>query len=149
MIKKPFFSLGRPQLKYPEDGQNGTRKLSDLSIPTVARLYAPLGNEGSPLLIKEGDEVNTGQRLLLREGEKGYLISTVTGTIRSVEKATGFMDRAVLSITVDVSKVDTIDGEFKAKSDMNTRERVLSYLGAVPGTSSLSELIEALSLIHI
>ena len=88
-------------------------------------------------LFKEGDTVNTGQKLCLGEENGEYAISSVTGTIISVYPYTGDFGRNYTAIAIEVAESETKDGQFSALTDDPTLETAQTYLNGLPGNPPL------------
>jgi Na+-translocating ferredoxin:NAD+ oxidoreductase RnfC subunit len=69
MIKRPFFSLGKPELKYPVNDTEEQDVIRVTPIPGRVTFFLEdpyERNEG--LLIKPGDKIKTGQKLKQQHG---------------------------------------------------------------------------------
>ena len=93
MIKKPFFGLAKPKLKY-----SGIKNIEGKDVkeippsPRITLMHKSPKGELDDLVLSIGDEVRTGQRLNLRKTGKECLTSTATGTIIDISLTTGYVD---------------------------------------------------------
>jgi len=142
MVKKPFFALGPPKVKYPVLPGHDVYALTEIPLPKRALfLVEKSGNNGSDLLIKEGDKVRTGQRVVLSEDGGEMLFSTVSGTVREVSQRTGYLGRTLLSISVDVSGEDRWDGEFDRAGRTADVLNATRFLASLPGKPDFAAMI--------
>jgi len=143
MIKRPFFGLAKPKLKYSviEDVEKDVIKEIPLS-PKVT-LFLKVPDEGEhDLLIKVGDKVKTGQRFTVMEGREDYLVSSVTGSIARISPYTGYLGQNYTAISIDAAQEDEWDDEFRDEGRIPTRETALRFLGSFPGAPDFSSLID-------
>jgi len=91
-------------------------------------------------LIKEGDAVNTGQKLSLseeREENDAYVISPVTGTISAIYPFTGDFGRTYTAIVIDTVETETKDEQFSSLVEEPTLETAIGFLSGLPGNPPL------------
>jgi electron transport complex protein RnfC len=142
MVKKPFFALGPPKVKYPVLTGHDVDALTEIPLPKRALfLVEKSGNNGSDLLIKEGDKVRTGQRVVLREDGREMFFSSVTGTVREVSQRTGYLGRTFLSISVEVAGEDRWDGEFDRAGRTADVLNATRFLASLPGKPDFAAMI--------
>jgi electron transport complex protein RnfC len=133
MYKRSFFGLAKPQLSY-ETRDNTPEIAETVPHPGFVTLYfnCPCLPKGK-FAVTMGDEVKTGQKLTLYEGGDEYVISTVTGTVRSVRPDVGSNGEIRTAITIDTSQTDEYDEEFSEKARSPSLETAREYLRHLPG----------------
>ncbi|MBL7224654.1 MAG: 4Fe-4S dicluster domain-containing protein [Desulfobacteraceae bacterium] len=143
MIKKPFFGLGKPKLKY--SGIKNIEGKDVKEIPPSTRITlmhkSPSGEPGD-LALSIGDEVRTGQKLNLRETGEEYLTSTATGTITDISHTTGYAGQSFISVSIEARSKDQWDDEFEKTGKNAAPENALPFLSCLPGISDLTSLIK-------
>ena len=85
MIKRSFFTLAQPELTY--DLVETDPQEPEL-IPTPSNLILLLNepiDSTRQAIIKKGDSVEKGEKLVLYENSEAYTISPVTGTIETID----------------------------------------------------------------
>jgi len=138
-MRRPFFSLVRPKLKYPAiEAREG--ELTEVGLPARVRLLAGDCDIGS-IKLKAGMSVRTGEKLAL-SGD-GYIISTVTGTISAIGEYTGYLSQGYVSISIDVSGEDRWDDRTLGALKEPGFEVARDYLGCIPGKADFSSLLRS------
>ncbi len=138
MIKRPFFSLGRPKLGYLVDHEQDA--VREIPLPKKVTLFLKLSDVGKGDL-KVGDEVKTGQKLKPAEDSEDYLISTVTGTIADISEYTGYLGQSYTSISIDVAGEDQWDDGFQEAAKAPNPESARNFLRCLPGKSDFASLL--------
>ena len=149
MIKRPFFSLGKPKLKYPVVHTQEQDVVRVIPIPNRVSLFLENpyeSNEG--LLIRPGDIIRTGQKLMLTEEDKGYVISSVTGTIAGISQHKGYFGKTYSAISIDTADEEQWDDKFKEVYQKPTLETSLEFLGCLPGDTSFISNLDKHSSLH-
>lgn len=130
MIKRPFFGLGKPRLRYNLTPD----RVEDLPVPAaVTLLLRDPGNGGRASALKVGDQVKTGQRLTAYKESRDYVIASVTGRISAIAPYVDGYGRKHRAVTIEASGKDDWDDEFKKDLNLHTGVRFLEY---APGGSS-------------
>jgi len=139
MIKRPFFSLGKPKLEYQaiEEQGGGVR---DISLPGQVSLLVK-GIDFGDIRLTSGVPVKTGQRIGLTDDPAGYVVSTVTGTISGISEYTGYMNESYVCITIDVGGEDELDEQALSDLKEPTFEAARDYLSVLPGKSDFSSFL--------
>ena len=71
MVRRPFFGLGKPKLKYPAVNKDKPDTIKEIPLPQKVTLFMKHSNlKPDDLILKIGDNVRTGQNLELG-GEGG------------------------------------------------------------------------------
>ncbi len=149
MIKKPFFGLARPRLKYPVVAAGEQDAVTEIPLPQKVTLFLKNPDVlGHDLIIKAGDKVRTGQKLRPREGGNGYLISTATGTISGISQDTGYLGKTYTAISIDTDEKDQWDDEFNEVGKMPTRQSAVEFFGCLPGGPDFSSLLDVQPPVH-
>ncbi len=139
MIKKPFFSLGLPNLKYLVDHEQEVVK--EIAMPGKITLLLKFPETGD-VIPKVGDEVKTGQKLKLTENSEDYVLSTVTGTITEISKYVGYLGQTYTSISMDAAKEDQwADETQKAVKDLGPAN-INEFLASLPGKPDFASLFK-------
>jgi electron transport complex protein RnfC len=134
MIKRPFFSLGKPELKYPVVDTQEQDVIRVIPIPDRVTFFLKGAYEGNKgLLLRPGDRIKTGQKLKLREDGPCYFISSVTGTIAGISEYKGYLGKPYTAISVNAVSEDQWDDKFKKDDPKPTLETSLKFLGCLPG----------------
>ena len=110
------------------------------SIPTPQKVTLLLNgapNAKEKWSFKEGDTVNTGQKLSVGEENGEYVISSVTGTISAIYPYAGDFGRNYTAIAIEAAASETKDEQFSALTDEPTFETVNTYLKGLPGNPPL------------
>jgi electron transport complex protein RnfC len=142
MIKRPFFSFGKPKLKYPVNDTEEQDVIRVTPIPDRVTFFLEdpyERNEG--LLIKPGDKIRTGQKLKLTEDDKGYVISLVTGTIAGISQYKGYLGKTYAAIAIDTADEEQWDDKFKEGCQKPTIENSLEFLGCLPGDTGFISIL--------
>ena len=147
MIKKPFFGLGKPKLKYPVEDTIKLDSINEIPLPPRVTLLSE--NERSDDIdLKAGDKVKTGQKLGLSEEDGDYLISTVTGTISEISQYTGYLGKTCTSISIDTEIEDQWDDEFIKAGKTPSAENCVKFLKSLPGAPSFSSVLSSESPVN-
>ena len=143
MIKKPFFSLGRPKLKYPVNDTQEQDVIKMIPIPNRVTFFLEDPYERNDgLLIEPGDKVKTGQKLKLTEDDKEYVISSVTGTVAGISQQKGYLGKTYVAISVDTADEEQWDDKFKEDCLKPTLENTLEFLGCLPGDTGFIPILD-------
>lgn len=142
MIKKPFFGLGKPKLKYSVIEKQGQDSIKEIPLPDKVTLFLRDADiKKDDLVSKVGDKVKTGQKLMLIKESKAYLISTVTGTITAISDYTDYLDKIYPTISIDVAQENQQDDEFNKTGKTPTAENALEFLNCLPGNPDFTSLL--------
>jgi Na+-translocating ferredoxin:NAD+ oxidoreductase RnfC subunit len=140
MIRKPFFSMGAPRLKYPvvkrHDPGFDSIPLPERVTLYIKRPYSP-AVEG---LIKAGERVKTGGRVFYDDG--ACFLSPVTGTISSLDEHTGLMNIRCISVTIETAPDEELDEEIIGLSNGLSPEKASAFLAELPGFPDFKSFIE-------
>jgi len=140
MIKRSFFSLGKPGLKYLSIVDQGAG-IKEISLPSEVRLLVKDCDVGA-IKLKVGTPVKTAQKVALTDDPGCYVLSTVTGTISGISEYTGYMNQRYASISIDVSGEDQLDEGTLSGLEAPTFEAARGYLTALPGKSDFSSFLK-------
>ncbi|HDZ90402.1 MAG: 4Fe-4S dicluster domain-containing protein [Deltaproteobacteria bacterium] len=136
MIKKPFFGLGKPKLRYAGISDLDGKQIRDLPLPArITLLHRSAGGPQDDPIVYPGEEVRTGQKLALYETGEEYLFSTATGTISGIADAQGYAGQSFLSITIDLKPKDRWDTELEKGVKDTSLEKLLPFISHLPGIS--------------
>ena len=136
MIKKSFFGLAKQMLEYetletvlPEPETISVSK----SITLLIRSSDKPNTLQTDILPKIGDQVKTGQKILLSEKSSEYAISSVTGTVSSISPFTGNFGEFFTAITIEKKETEEIDNSFSDISGSPALENAKNFLLHAPG----------------
>lgn len=137
MIKRSFFGLSRPRIEY--ETLEGKPPESE-KVPTSEKvtLYCKGTYYRKDTVFNIGDNVKTGQKLLLYEDSDAYVISSVTGTVSSISPYTGDFGRSYTAITIDVAENEEIDDQFEKISNDPSLDIAKNFLEFTPGNPPLN-----------
>ncbi len=146
--RRLFAGLTKSRIEYlPLKGQ--LQEPVQMSLPKRATLLLNDSLEDySAALIKPGDAVKTGQKLMLAENSTAYIISSVSGIISSIEPHTGHFGWTGTAIAIDVAAEDRRDEAFSSKADEPSLEIAAQYLSGIPGNPTLSVFSDPEKPIH-
>jgi len=143
MIKKPFFGLGKPKLKYSGIENIEGKDVKEIPPSTMITLmHKTPDSELDDLALSIGDEVKTGQKLNLRKTGEEYLTSTATGIITDISHTTGYAGQSFTSVSIEVGSKDLWDDEFEKTEKDAAPENALPFLSCLPGIPDLASLIK-------
>lgn len=137
MIKKSFIGLKTPCLEYEPMGNQipGVRKVP-LSGKATLLLDCPVELMAS-FTLKEGDPVQTGQKLAPAKDHPSYVISPAAGTVTSIRQQTGDYGKTYAEITIDVKSEDEPDDTFEKECTGPSFELAKEFLAWIPGAPPL------------
>ena len=141
MIKKSFFGMAKPGLKY-EALETVLPKPENISVSKNITLFIKSSDKPntlqSELLIKKGDKVKTGQKLLLSKKSSEYAISSVTGTVLSIEPFTGNYGQNLTAVTIEKGDKEEIDESFGNISEKKCIDIANDFLSHIPGNPNFN-----------
>ncbi len=140
MTKRPFFSLGKPKLKYPAIEDQGG-EIKDVPLPGKVTLLVKDCDIGA-ITLKVGAQVTTGEKLKLTNEPDGYVISTVTGTVTGMSEYFGYLNQSYASIAIDVSGEDELNADTQAALKEPSFEVARDYLVSIPGKPDFLSLLK-------
>jgi electron transport complex protein RnfC len=91
--------------------------------------------------LKVGAQVLTGQRLQLTDDPRGFVMSTVTGTVTDISAYAGYLNEAYVSISIDVSGEDQVDEATVSVFGEPSYGVACDYLADLPGKRDFSSLL--------
>jgi electron transport complex protein RnfC len=139
MIKRSFFSLGKPGLKHLSIVDR--LEVREVSLPGQVRLLVKDCDVGL-IRLKVGTPVLTGQKVVLTDDPGGYVISTVTGTVSGISEYTGYLNQSYAAIAIDVSGGDEVDDTTVSGLKSPDFEAARDYLTCLPGKSDFSSFLK-------
>lgn len=143
MIKKPFFSFGKPGLKY--SGVDALhQKETPADIPDPGRILLQRAFPGTDSVvpdIRPGDRVRTGQRVRLSGSGETFLVSSATGTVSSVSEEAGFYGQTVITIAIETDDADQWDKDFSAA--LKGPDGAPGFLESLPGCPGFGDIIRS------
>ena len=129
-------------LKYPVIKRDKKESIREIPLPQrvsilLDRPFSAFDNN----LLKPGDNVKTGQRIVFSKEEDEYFISTVTGTVANISEYTGYTGRNYTSILIEDVREDRWDNWFKNASDRDLIGNSIRFLRSLPGKPDFGGLI--------
>ena len=132
MIKRPFICLTKPQINYELLG--GKLDVSkEISLPKTVTLLLDSPYVSTDTLVKVGDPVKTGQKIVLSEDNPAYVISSVTGKISSIAPFFGDFGKSYTAITIATNGKEEMDDTFASAKETVTLQNIADNLAACPG----------------
>jgi electron transport complex protein RnfC len=141
MIKRPFFSLSAPKLKYPVIESVKNEDIQEIPLPGAITLLfeRSRAGDGEPD-INTGEQVKTGQKISIAGDSDTGLILTATGTVTDICEYIGYLGKRHISVTIKTTGEDQWDDAFQNAGEAVLLEKPLMFLGSLPGKSDLSSL---------
>ncbi|MGD9972418.1 MAG: 4Fe-4S dicluster domain-containing protein [Desulfatirhabdiaceae bacterium] len=139
MLKKSFFGFTKPWIHYAPINKKPQSPISVQPSRTVTYFLERSFTSRANLLLKTGDSVTAGQKLMLCEGDDTYIISAVNGTIADISPVIGAYGKQQTAVTLSCSPEKTPDTAFADISGEQTLETVKQFLGAIPGGASFAD----------
>lgn len=142
MIKKPFFSFGKPKLQYSVVDGSQQDVAKEIPLPAKVTLLQRHSDDISgDIVLKVGDNVKTGQRLEPFGEGKGNMISTATGTITDISQKIGYLGQSYTAITITTVKKDQWCEEFKNTGKTPSPQNSLKFFTCLPGNPDFASLL--------
>jgi Na+-translocating ferredoxin:NAD+ oxidoreductase subunit C len=142
MMKKPFFGLSKPRVVYPPSLVTFPTPTSITTPGRVTLLINGALTSVDPEVLKKGDSVKTGQKILLSKTTVGYAIASVTGTISDLSLFTGDFGKECVAVTIDTAKTEAFDDGFGAVAATPSLQGAVDFLMGVPGSPPLSVFLD-------
>ena len=138
MIKRSFFSLGKPGLRHHL--VSAASGVKEVGLPSQVRLLVK-GCDMGAIRLKVGSGVLTGQKVVLSGDADDYVLSTVTGTVSGISEYRGYMNESYAAIAIDVSGEDEVDGATVSALVEPGFDVAAAYLSCLPGESDFSSFL--------
>ncbi len=143
MIKRSFFGLAKPKLKYPVVAGGHQLDIKVIPLPKKVTLFLKADEiAGDALLIKTGTMVRTGQKLRIGEDAGAYLISPVTGMISSISLHVGYLGQSFRTISFDVETEENLDQEFSIAGSSPNRDTASRFMKSLPGAAEFGKILD-------
>ncbi len=143
MNKKAFLGLSQQPIEYELIDAKSSMPAS-IPIPDEATflLNCPF-NSRELLSIAPGDRIKTGQKLIPFRNSEEYLISSVTGVVRSIAPYDGDFGKTYTAVSIQADPSDDLDDQFATLADEPTLDSLLGYLSGAPGSPPVNSLAES------
>jgi Na+-translocating ferredoxin:NAD+ oxidoreductase subunit C len=148
MLSKSFFGYTRLAFRYellsttlPEPVAVGVPKTATLLLP------GELGPAKSET-VKVGARVKTGQRLAWGDNADSAVISSITGTISSIDTLIGNYGQKFIAVQVKAEGADEFDDQFAEAVGQLDVQTLSEHLGTAPGAPELKKLLDEKKPIH-
>ncbi len=143
MLSKSFFGCAPPTFRYellstalPQPVKVATPRIVTLLLPGELTSSTSDG-------IKIGAKVKTGQLLTIGDQAGPGVISSITGTIRSIKPHLGHYGRQATAIEVVAEGAEEIDDQFMSAAASLTPQSLCDYLSTLPGAPALEKLLDS------
>lgn len=148
MLKRSFIGLTKPWIKYEVLGKSPQEPVN---VPDAKEAIFFL--KGSYLYLneiqlKKGQQIKTGQRLYLKEGDAAFTLSTVSGTISSLSQFHGDFGRSYTAVSIEISQNEELDAAFEAVRGDLSLQAASSFLRGIPGDPPFDLLMEPREPVH-
>jgi len=149
MLKRSFLGWSKPRIKNLTIGDIH-RPPETIAVPeTVTLLIEKPGVPTGPPLVQPGEEVKSGQKLVLFEQADTYATAPVTGQVTKVTTRAGDFGKNYVEICIASEDADQADNAWAAAcGDTPTLETLTGYLANVPGKPGLEALQDPEKPIH-
>jgi electron transport complex protein RnfC len=148
MLSKSFFGYTRLAFHYELLSTSLPQPVA-VGLPNTATLLLPgeLGAEKSET-VKIGAQVKTGQVLTWGDAAESSVISSITGTISSVDSQIGNYGQKYIAVKVTREGAEELDDQFGATAGRLDLQTLCGQLTSVPGAPELKKLMGAKKPIH-
>ncbi len=122
-----------------------------MAAPGRATLLLPGRPEregGAGVLLKKGVRVKTGQKLKIAETDTDYVISSVTGAVRSIATWPGDFGKVFTAITIDAVGPEAFDDSFAPLAGEPTLENAADFLASAAGSPCFKAFSDSEKPIH-
>lgn len=148
MLSKPIFGYAKPKFSY-ELLSTVFPQPVNIAVPTAATLLLPREMGPTPSsMLKPGIRVKTGQRLMWDDKPGPAVVSTVTGTIKSLNPHLGDYGRKYTAITIAAEAKDEWDDQFAQACNRIDLAALVDFLSGAPGAPALEKLTDLKKPIH-
>lgn len=151
MINASLFTIKKPRLEY-----NLLTVAPPIQVnippPKKVTLYCDRDQEAfeqkEPVILKTGERVKAGQKLLLFEDRDACVISPVAGSVAEISSYVDDSGRSHISVLIDAIDMEEFDDRFITLSREPTLENVGDYLASLPGKPPIEVLSDSDRPIH-
>lgn len=142
MLKKPFFGLTQPWLKY-ERLLEPAKRIRKIPPPDqVTYLFHTPFEKTTDLKLNIGDSIKRGQLVVLKDGPGGTQVGSATGTVTGITPYAGDFGRRYTAVAVKVVSREGRDNGFAACIESPDIESARAYLAEAPGKPPLDRLVD-------
>ena len=144
-MKRPFFGIATPKLKYDAIEDVQPEPVSVQPKQRVTLFIEKAYDRADKALIKKGDSVARGQRLQLYDDDPAaYVLCPVNGVISGVSPFIGMMEKQMTEVGIDIEpdREDAADAAFKDVSATPSIENAARFLGGLPGKPNFSQFTD-------
>lgn len=147
MRKRSFFGLSKPFFHY-ELATAAAAEPTTIPTPETVTLYIKKELKRTSTVLKVGTAVQTGQRLVLNDGDEICAIASASGTISAIEPFLADYGRKWTAVTIKTEPNDSVDTEFAEASQTPSLETLNRYLAACPGEPDIGALMDPRNPVH-
>jgi Na+-translocating ferredoxin:NAD+ oxidoreductase subunit C len=143
MIKRSFFGCMKPKLTYAVVDESYAEPLSVIPNQKIILFFGQNNVDHSPIAIKVGDAVKSGQKLCLTPAAPCVLASK-SGTISNISSFTGIFGKkfTTVTISVDDSSSQSLDESFKSVYHAPSLNNAKEFLSGLPGDPAFDPFMD-------
>ena len=140
MIKKSFFGLVKPKLRYERIEEVPAEPVPVKASKKITLLIDHPFENTQKFLLKKGDQIKNGQKVALMENAHHYLLASKSGRIWDISPFAGVLGKKFTAVTMDIDdeSAQTMDDQFKSASLMPSLEKARDLLAGLPGKPDFS-----------
>ena len=143
MIKRSFFGLAKPCLEYKALPDKLSEPVEIVPLENVTLLLNNFPEQTDRILsVKEGDKIQTGQKLFFTNDD-AYVTSSVTGIISSISSFAGDFGASYTAVAINVSDNEKIDDQFEKCAKTPSLDTVKDFLACLPGNLPINSLFNS------
>jgi len=143
MIKRSFFGLTKPSLEYkalPDKLSEPEEIFPSENVTLLLNNFPE--QEDKTLSVKQGDEIQTGQKLFFTNDD-AYVTSSVTGSISSISSFSGDFGASYTAVAINVSDNEKINDQFEKYAKTPSLATVKEFLACLPGNLPINLLLNS------
>jgi len=141
MRKRSFFGLSKPSFQYELATDIAATPIT-IPKPKKVTLYIKKELTHTSKNLKTGMQVKTGQRLLLDKEDTTSTLSSVSGTIQTIEPFLADYGQTWTAVTIKADENDTVDEEFSEFADTPSLETLDRFFASCPGEPDIKALLD-------
>ncbi|MBN2061490.1 MAG: 4Fe-4S dicluster domain-containing protein [Deltaproteobacteria bacterium] len=142
MLKKPFFGLCKPRLRYSIIDEYEKESAIEVPLPEkMSLLVKKPPSINHDLAIKPGDLIRTGQKVQVTADSECFLISTATGIIDSISDYTGYLGQRHFIISINADAEERLDEEFTRIAGSGFLPDASEFIQSLPGDPDFGSIL--------
>lgn len=140
MKQRPFVGLVKTRLHYTLLPDLPSGPIEEVPSSKTATFFVAGSCNNNQMAVKAGDTVNAGQRMAPFADSDAYAVSTISGTIASIEPYKDAVSRDFAAITVNILPQRKWDESLGENPDLNA---VIRHLECIPGGLCLKAFVDS------